>query len=292
MYPICMTVHKSVSCPCIPCIPCSIGRASRVSKMAFARGRVKEAVAVVVVEESCKCKDAMQRPRGFAVLLRPVWCQSQTIPEIHSSGRFKPQHATTIPCHCHNSSSGKSNCVKVCQILWFSASEWIWLMFALEKLRTQSLSLLAHAILKHEQMTLWRLNRPTSVETRMQNDLWNEHLVFQSRWSRSKSPHTWEIGDKWPEWHLKLQHLMKKYEKHQETTKNLRPLRPVKIYCESAIHRATTCPRHVQAILPSHCIGAMPVETSHCTTQNFIDCRELFLPPHSEASLLCHGPFR
>lgn len=127
--------------------------------------------------------------------------------------------------HCHESSSG---IFKPCEkIIRCSAnSEWIWLLCALEKLRTQSSSLLAHAILKHQQMTLWRLNRPTepsSVETRMQNYLWNEHLVFQSRRSRSKSPHTWEIGDEWPEWHVKF--LCSIWWKHQETNKNLRPLR-------------------------------------------------------------------
>lgn len=81
--------------------------------------------------------------------------------------------------HCHESSSG---IFKPCEkIIRCSAnSEWIWLLCALEKLRTQSSSLLAHAILKHQQMTLWRLNRPTepsSVETRMQNyltRLWSE----------------------------------------------------------------------------------------------------------------------
>ena len=72
MYPICITVHKSVSCPCIPCIPCSIGRASRGCFEDGLRPRLSEGSS-----GSCggilqmQCKDLVEPCFGCK-----DWCQS------------------------------------------------------------------------------------------------------------------------------------------------------------------------------------------------------------------------
>ena len=124
--------------------------------------------------------------------------------------------------HCHESSSGifkpcEKNNKMFCKFRIESDSCVLW-----KSWETQSSSLLAHAILKHEQMTLWRLNRPTEPSFRRNSD-----AKLPLKWAPrvSKSTVSIKVSSYLGDWRwmagmareVFVQHLMKTPRNHQES---------------------------------------------------------------------------